>query len=149
MSKGYALSGLRVGYLCGPERMIAPLRMLNPPWAVGLPGQIAAVAALEDGEYYAGRYQETWELRERLASDQEALGMVEALPGSANFLFLQLADAAPPTQEVLRRCQEQNLFLRDPAMTTPRLGSRTLRIAVKDAATNRRMVEILREALNY
>ena len=34
MSKVYALSGLRVGYLCGPSSIIGPLRLLNPPWSV-------------------------------------------------------------------------------------------------------------------
>ena len=43
MSKVYALSGLRVGYLCGPPSMIGPLSLFNPPWSVSLPGQLAAV----------------------------------------------------------------------------------------------------------
>ena len=37
MSKVYALSGMRVAYLCGGPRAIAALRAITPPWVVGLP----------------------------------------------------------------------------------------------------------------
>ena len=147
MSKVYALSRLRVGYLCGSPSVIGALRPLNPPWAVSLPGQMAAVHALQNPDYYCQRYLETHALRSRLASDLEALGNLRVLAGTANFLFLELPAGTPPSAEVMERCREQYLFLRDPAATTPSLGSRSLRMAVKDAATNRRMVEILGNAL--
>src|SRR5204863_2860682 len=67
MSKVYALSGARAAYLCGPAPLLEELRALTPPWAVGLVGQVAAVAALQDPDYYAARYAETRRLREQLA----------------------------------------------------------------------------------
>ena len=42
MSKVYALSGARCAYLCGPAHLMDELRTISPPWAVSLPGQIAA-----------------------------------------------------------------------------------------------------------
>ena len=66
MSKVYALSGCRVGYLCAARQQLAVLFRLMPPWAVGLPAQVAAVRALEDEAYYASRYGETHQLRENL-----------------------------------------------------------------------------------
>ena len=147
MSKVYALSGVRVGYLCGPRSLIGPLRRLNPPWAVSLPGQFAAVTALQYPEYYHQKYQETRVLREQLARDLQRSGNLEVIPGTANFLFCELSLGAPPAELVLTRCRERDLFLRDPAATSPRLGQRSLRIAVKDAATNRTMVDILGEAM--
>lgn len=147
MSKVYSLSGLRVGYLCGPPRIISQLRPLNPPWAVGLPGQVAGVAALQDEDYYLGRYHETHNIRRQLHSYLESKCQCKVVPGSANFLFLQLPESAPPTETVMERCRKQHLFLRDPAATTPRLGERSLRVAVKDSTTNIRMVGILNEVL--
>ena len=148
MSKAYALSGLRVGYLCGPRTLMARLRLLTPPWAVGLPGQMAGVAALADREYYKGKYEETHLLREALTKElQDGLGF-EMVPGAANFLFCHLPEHSLPTQTVVEKCREWDLFLRDPALTTPRLGARSLRIAVKDAETNRRMVGILGQVLS-
>ena len=147
MSKMYALSGLRVGYLCGPPRMIQPLRLLNPPWAVSLPGQIAAVTALEDNEYYSQRYEETHILRARLAADLQSLGILEITPGVANYLLFRLPDGGPTAQELIERCRRDNLFLRNASATSTVLDDRYVRIAVKDADTNRRMVEILGRAL--
>lgn len=147
MSKVYALSGLRVGYLCGPRDLMARLRLLTPPWAVGLPGQMAAVAALEDPDYYQGRYQETHLLREALAKELRDEFGFDVVPGAANFLFCHLPEQSLPTELLIRKCQERDLFLRDPALTTPRLGPRSLRIAVKDAETNQRTVEILKQVL--
>ena len=59
MSKVYGLSGLRVAYLCGALRRIAPFRAVTPPWIVGLPAQAAAVHALRDSGYYAECYRQT------------------------------------------------------------------------------------------
>ena len=41
----------------------------------------------------------------------------------------------------------EGLFLRDAGAMGSRLGTRTLRIAVKDGATNERMLEIIRSVL--
>ena len=147
MSKAYALSGLRVGYLCGPARLIEPLRAATPPWAVSLPAQIAAVKALEDPAYYAARYAETHALRARLADGIEALGGIEAVPGAANFLLCHLSADRPPAEALIAACRERGLFLRNAALTAPLLGDRAVRVAVKDAATNRRMLAIIEEAL--
>ena len=147
MSKVYALSGLRVGYLCGPSSIIGPLRLLNPPWSVSLPGQIAAVAALQDPDYYCQRFRETHDLRTRLADDLLALGDTEVTPGVANYLLCQLPADGPTAQKVIERCRRDNLFLRDASATSASLGPWSVRIAVKDATTNRRMVDILGRTL--
>ncbi|MEE9369820.1 MAG: aminotransferase class I/II-fold pyridoxal phosphate-dependent enzyme [Pontiella sp.] len=63
LSKVYGLSGLRVGYLCGPAKQLAPLRGLTPPWSVSLPAQVAAIHAMKEPCYYGDRYKETHQLR--------------------------------------------------------------------------------------
>src|SRR5207302_1441068 len=80
MSKVYALSGLRVGYLCGPPDLMGPLRSLTPPWAVSLPAQVAAVKALQYPSYYASRYLETSDLAGRLTDQLRAIGISVVCP---------------------------------------------------------------------
>lgn len=63
MSKVYALSGMRVAYLCASQRQLFDLVSLTPPWVVGLPAQVAAVRALEDTAYYREQYRRTHLLR--------------------------------------------------------------------------------------
>jgi histidinol-phosphate/aromatic aminotransferase/cobyric acid decarboxylase-like protein len=146
MSKVYALSGARVAYLCGPARLLGQLRGLTPPWAVSLPGQIAAVAALQDPNYYAARYEETHQLRNELASELSRFVGWEILPGVANFLLCQLPESGPDAASLVRHCRTQGLYLRDAGAMGWSLGRHSLRIAVKDKETNERMLRIIAEA---
>jgi histidinol-phosphate/aromatic aminotransferase/cobyric acid decarboxylase-like protein/GNAT superfamily N-acetyltransferase len=142
MSKVYALSGARAAYLSGGPHQLEELRAITPPWVVSLPAQVAAVRALQDPEYYAARYAETAALREALAGDLALLGL-EIVPGIANFILCHLPPDGPNAAEVVKRCRERQLFIRDAGTMGSQLGTRTLRIAVKDRETNKKMVEIL------
>lgn len=142
MSKVYALSGARVAYLCGGAHQLEELRAITPPWVVSLPAQVAAVRALASPDYYAARYAETHQLRRALASGLAGLGW-RVLPGIANFLLCELPPAGPDAETVVRAARDRGLFLRNAALMGTRLGSHTLRIAVKDAATNARMLALL------
>lgn len=146
MSKVYALSGARAAYLCAGVHHLDELRAITPPWVVSLPAQVAAVRALQDPGYYAARYAETAALREGLAAQLGALGW-EVLPGIANFLLCHLPETGPDAATVVLRCRQHGLFLRDATVMGSRLGRHALRIAVKDATTNQRMVAIIRQAL--
>jgi histidinol-phosphate/aromatic aminotransferase/cobyric acid decarboxylase-like protein len=146
MSKVYALSGARVGYLCGPPEWVEGLRPLCPPYAVGLPAQVAAVAALGDPDYYAARYAQTHALRGELAAGLRAPGGVDVVEGVANFLLCHLPEGGPDAATVAARCRARDLFLREAGVGS-RLGRHALRIAVKDRDTNARMLAILGAAL--
>jgi histidinol-phosphate/aromatic aminotransferase/cobyric acid decarboxylase-like protein len=142
MSKTYALSGARVAYLCAGPHQLESLRTLTPPWTVGLPGQIAAVKALEDPAYYAAKYQETHSLRRKLVESLKPLGW-EVVPSVTNFVLCHLPDNGPDAETLVGCCRERGLFLRNVSSMGTNLGNRVIRIAVKDAATNRKIVEIL------
>jgi histidinol-phosphate/aromatic aminotransferase/cobyric acid decarboxylase-like protein len=144
MSKAYALSGARIAYLCGPPNVLRDLRTVTPPWVVGLPAQIAGVRALQDPAYYRERYAQTRDLREQLSAELKDLGL-EVLPGAANFLLCRCRSVG--VAELIARCRERGLFLRDVASMMQRPEPGLFRTAVKDADTNVRMVEIVREAL--
>lgn len=148
MSKAYALSGARTAYLCGPPEVVGELRALTPPWAVGLPSQVAAVMALRDPGYYADRYAQTHVLREELMDGLLRIPGVNVIPGVANFLLCHTADDLPRTATVVARCREYGLFIRDAQGMGTHMGPRAMRIAVKDGPTNRRMLEILRDVLS-
>ncbi|SDR91507.1 histidinol-phosphate aminotransferase family protein [Opitutus sp. GAS368] len=143
MSKVYALSGARAAYLCAGPHQLEALRAITPPWVIGLPAQVAAVRALQDPAYYAARYRETAALRESLARELRTLGW-DVLPGIANFLLCHLPVNSPDADTLVRLARAEGLFLRDAVRMGARLGPRSIRIAVKDAATNDRMLEVLR-----
>jgi histidinol-phosphate/aromatic aminotransferase/cobyric acid decarboxylase-like protein/GNAT superfamily N-acetyltransferase len=146
MSKVYALSGARAAYLCADPHTASSLLAITPPWAVGLPAQVAAVKALGSPVYYSARYEETRALRNTLAANLHALGM-DVIPGVANFLMCHLPAKGPTAAAVCLRSRSQGLFLRDVGQSSPSVGAHALRIAVKDHATNARMTEILKWAI--
>ncbi|HEV7766086.1 MAG TPA: aminotransferase class I/II-fold pyridoxal phosphate-dependent enzyme [Thermoanaerobaculia bacterium] len=143
MSKVYALSGVRAAYLCASPHLVQALRAITPPWAVSLPAQVAAVAALHDSRYYAERYHQTHALRTQLAKALSAFPSVEIVPGTANFVLFHVAEDGPTAGEITMQCRKQNLFIRDASTMGTNLGHHALRIAVKDEQTTNRMIEIL------
>jgi histidinol-phosphate/aromatic aminotransferase/cobyric acid decarboxylase-like protein/GNAT superfamily N-acetyltransferase len=145
MSKAYALSGLRVGYLCGPPALLEPVRQRTPPWWISRPAQAAAMAALEDPGYYAARHRETAVLREELSEALAALPGVSPLPGTANFVLCELSHGID-APILVEHCRREGLFLRT-FPTDPTLRWRFVRIAVKDRSTNRRIVQTIERVL--
>jgi len=143
MSKVYALSGARCAYLCAAPHLLEKLRSITPPWAVSLTGQVASVAALDDPDYYAERYRQTHELRTRLRDSLAALGL-DVMPSTANFLLCHLPADGPSAADVVAKCREHGLFIRD----TSTMGvCNAVRIAVKDRPVNEQMTGILSRTL--
>ena len=147
MSKVYALSGARAAYLCGPPSLITELRSLNPPWAVSLPGQVAAVHALQDPDYYARMYDQTHVLRRQLARQLSEVCGLYVVPSVANFLLCHLPDDGIDAATLVDRCHRHRLFIRDVSNMGSQFGRHDVRIAVKDAETNHRVIKILAHVL--
>ena len=147
MSKMYALS-VRVAYAVTAPADARALRQRTPPWAVSLPGQIAAVRALESLEYYRRRWSETQRIREELANGVDAIGELKVIEGVANFVLVHLAPHHPAAHSIVERCRARGLYLRDAGAMSPSLGDRALRIAVRDRATTHRILAILNQELH-
>jgi histidinol-phosphate/aromatic aminotransferase/cobyric acid decarboxylase-like protein len=147
MSKVYALSGMRAAYLCGPMHQLSDLIPWTPPWAVGLVAQVAAVRALEDPAYYAGRYAETNRLRESLINGLRGFGIREIVPGKANFVMLHLEAEHFTVEDLVKESRESGVYLRDVSSMGTNLGDRALRIAVKDKRTNQMVLETMEKVL--
>jgi histidinol-phosphate/aromatic aminotransferase/cobyric acid decarboxylase-like protein len=143
MSKVYALSGMRVGYLCASPRQLADLIPLTPPWVVGLPAQVAAVRALEDKAYYEEQYRTTHLLRAEMCQALSDLGVHEIVPGEANFLMFHLDESQRTGAQAVELARKAGVFIRDVTSMGSDLGPRALRIAIKDPMSNERIVRAL------
>jgi histidinol-phosphate/aromatic aminotransferase/cobyric acid decarboxylase-like protein len=147
LSKVYALSGLRVAYLCASPHQLESLRVITPPWSVSLPGQICATQALKSHDYYGMRYRETHNLRMELIAGLRHIGISEIIPGCANFVMFHLPMECDNARSIVKKCRAHGLYLRDAAGMGSTVGSRAIRIAVKDAGTNQRMLKVLDNVL--
>jgi len=148
MSKVYALSGLRCAYLCASPHLLEQLRAISPPWAVSLPAQVAAVAALQDDHYYAERYRQTDALRAQLGDALSSIPSIDLVPGRANFLLCHLPEDGLSAAVVDSRCRERGLFIRDASTMGASVGRHAIRIAVKERPTIDRMVNTLSRVLS-
>jgi histidinol-phosphate/aromatic aminotransferase/cobyric acid decarboxylase-like protein len=145
MSKTYALSGMRVGYLVARPSTVNLLSKWVPPWAVSLPAQVAAVEALGDESYYRERYCETHSLRKGLVQDLQCNSQITTYPSTTNFVLVETTSSA---QEIIERMRELDVFVRNCDSMGESFADRFIRIAVKRRINNSRIVDALFRATN-
>jgi len=145
MSKCYALSGLRVAYAVSQN--MATLRRYIPPWAVSLPGQLAAVAALRNTAYYAAQYDIIHQQRERMQQALEGLDF-RVFSGVANYLLTYLPSASGySSNRFIEACRAQGLFVRDAQNMGVMLPNNAVRFAVRSPEENETMLAIVQAVL--
>ena len=110
--------------------------------------QVAGVKALQDPEYYEHRYNQTHKLRFKLSTDLMEMANLDVVNGFANFLLCKIPDTGPTTVELIEKSRKRGLYIRNVATTSPRLGERMFRVAVKDEHTNDKIVSILADGIN-
>ncbi len=93
-SKIYGLAGLRVGYGVGPEAVIAAIGKVRRPFDVGTSAQEAALASLDDAAELTRRRTVNGEAMATLHSVLATSGFIPAGPAVANFVFVEVGDAA-------------------------------------------------------
>ncbi|MDB4462723.1 hypothetical protein N9021_02075 [Akkermansiaceae bacterium] len=89
----------------------------------------------------------THALRADLSSGLEEFGW-KIIPGVANFILCRLPLDGPSATEIIEACRFQDLFLRNPGSMGSETDDRLIRIAVKDAETNAKMLRIIQESQN-
>jgi histidinol-phosphate aminotransferase len=148
MSKVYALSGARIGYLVAPEYIVEKLSTFLPPWSVSLFGQIAAVEALKDEEYYNEKHAITHALRKEMAQDLSTIPSIKVFDSVANFYLVELLDKTINSSKVYEQLKEENIYVRNPDSMSTQFEGRFIRIAVKDRESNVKIADSLRKVLN-
>lgn len=145
MSKCYALSGLRVAYAVSQK--VTELRRFIPPWAVSLPGQLAAVAALKNPTYYNQQYTIIHEQRMRLSRELQQQKF-SVLPGVANFILTFLPeDSHHTSSSFIEACKEKGVFIRDAQNMGVSLGNNSVRFAIRSSEENERILECVKQVL--
>ena len=132
-SKAFRLAGLRLGYLLGPERVMADLRRVRLPYHLDAVTQLAGVVALEQEDAFLDHRERTVRERDRLAERLADLPGVHVLPSAANFLLLRT-----DRTDVLDRLLEHGVLVRDLSSAVGRAG--TWRVTVGTPEENDRFL---------
>jgi threonine-phosphate decarboxylase len=99
-TKLHAIPGLRLGFAVGDPADIARVRALQPPWSVSAPAIAAGLAALAERDWARDCVERLAATRDDLAARLACLGL-PALPSSANFLLVDVGDAAAFRRQLL------------------------------------------------
>lgn len=138
LSKAYGLAGARVGVTLGDPALLAVLRKILAPYPIPTPVLRAALEALAGSGIAAARAsaQEIVNERSRLATALAALPAVRRVwPSDANFLLVQMADAA----RALAAARAAGVIWRDRRKDVPD----ALRITVGTSAENDLTLQVL------
>lgn len=87
-SKGYCLAGLRIGYALAGSQYIARIGDMKQIFNVNSLGAEAAMAALEDQEYYLGLWAEFKNEKRRVLRQLEEIGVDIGGISQSNFILL-------------------------------------------------------------
>lgn len=137
-SKMYGLAGLRIGYGIAATPMIEILDRVREPFNVNSLAQQAAIACLEDQEFYDKTLAVIDEEREKMGLDLDRLGLT-VVPSATNFI---LADAHRPAAGLSEALQRRGVIVRD--MTAWGLET-FIRITIGRPEENQMCLSALRE----
>ena len=98
MTKDYALTGLRLGYMLASEPVVERVRGFQYSWSVNAPAQAAGIAAIAEEDHVQRGREVVKEGKEFLHETADRLD-IESVPCSANFILLRVGHAS----EIRRR----------------------------------------------
>ena len=142
-SKMYALAGLRVGWAYGPPAIIDILNRVRMPFNVCLPGQPAAIAAVEDTEHLARSVEFNQEWRAAMTAALDAMGL-DAVDSQTNFVLVGFP------KDSAHSASAANEFLAKSGYIVRALPSlpHHLRISVGKAEQNQAVLSLLADFMN-
>jgi len=101
-SKAYGLAGLRVGYGLMAEEIGRLLHKIRQPFNVNSVAQAAALAALDDREFFAGTLKLVHEGLDFMYAALDRMG-ISYLPSQANFFLIRVGNADDIFEKLLRK----------------------------------------------
>ncbi len=108
-SKAYSLCFLRVGYCVGHPDLITALDKIRDSYNVNGLGQSAAVATLENLEYYRRNFARIIRTRQRIITELSSLGF-QVFPSKTNFILAR--PPGPPAEKWLDLLRQRKILVR-------------------------------------
>ena len=146
MTKFYTLPGLRLGYLLADAATVQAAQAHQPPWSVNhLAAELVAPLLADDA--FARRTQR-WlaSERSRMAEALAQLGL-EVVPSQACFFLIRPCAAQAITSDALfEQLLRRGILVRH-THNFAGLNGDWLRVALRDAPANRRLISVLKHVL--
>lgn len=139
-SKIYGLASLRIGWSYSSIYIAEILNKIRGPFNVGGPAQVAAVAALQDEDFFAKSKAHNKKWLEIFFAELAKIPQIKAHPSVANFILLDF--------QTLEFCQKANNILLEKGFILREMTSyglsNCLRMTLGTDQENKEILEILR-----
>ncbi|APW47462.1 histidinol-phosphate transaminase [Rhodoferax antarcticus] len=138
----FGLAGVRLGYLIGPQALIAQLDKARPPYNVSVLNAEAALFALEHEAVFTAQALDVVAQRALLLEALAQLPGVQVFPSEANMILLRVPDA----QKTFDGMKARGVLIKNVSKMHSLLNH-CLRLTVGTAPENRQMLAALETSL--
>lgn len=148
LTKSFAVPGLRVGFLGASRLMIQELQRFQPPWVMNALAAQAGAWLVQQEEYLEHSRRTLKSLRESLWEGLRSLSGLSPVASAANFFLCRMTEGGWSNQRLAQKCARHGILIRTCDDFTGLEKGRFIRVAVRRAPENSRLLETLREILH-
>jgi histidinol-phosphate aminotransferase len=138
----FGLAGIRLGYLMGPQALIAEIDKVRPPYNISVLNCECALFALEHADVFAAQAADLRAQRAHLVAGLAKLPGLKQWPSEANMVLVRVADATKTFEGMKAR----GVLVKNVSKMHPLLAN-CLRLTVGTADDNARMLAALESSL--
>jgi histidinol-phosphate aminotransferase len=138
----FGLAGIRLGYLMGPQALIAEIDKVRPPYNVSVLNCECALFALEHADVFAAQAADLRAQRGQLVAGLAKLPGLKQWPSEANMVLVRVPDATKTFEGMKAR----GVLVKNVSKMHPLLAN-CLRLTVGTADDNARMLAALESSL--
>ena len=138
----FGLAGIRLGYLMGPQALIAEIDKVRPPYNISVLNCECALFALEHADVFAAQAAEIRSQRAVVVQRLARLPAVRSWPSEANMILIRVPDAAKTFDGMKAR----GVLVKNVSKMHPLLAN-CLRLTVGTADENAQMLAALEASL--
>lgn len=138
----FGLAGVRLGYMVGPQVLVAEVDKVRPPYNISVLNAECALFALEHADVFAQQAEAVRQGRVQLLTDLAALPGVQVFPSEANMILVRVPDATASFEGMKRA----GVLVKNVSKMHPLLHH-CLRLTVGTPDENRQMLAALQSTL--
>ena len=138
----FGLAGVRLGYMLGPQALIAEIDKVRPPFNISVLNCECALFALENAEVFAQQASEIRQEREKLSQALASISGVQVFPSQANMILVRIPDATKSFEGM----KLKGILVKNVSKMHPLLNN-CLRLTVGTPAENAQMLAAFKESL--
>ena len=138
----FGLAGVRIGYMMGPEQLVAQVDKVRPPYNVSVLNAEAALFALEHADVFDEQAAQLRSERTKLLAALAGMSRLKAWRSDANMVLVRVPDA----DRAFEGMKSRGVLVKNVSRMHPLLAN-CLRLTVGTADENAQMLAALQASL--